>query len=169
MNAIRVVLIGAMVGAVVSAPAWASHGKAGLWEIKIQSDMGQMPGMPDMSKLPPEVQARMKAAGVQMNGGGGMTVQHCMTQAEVNAQNPNMTHNASCKATNVQRNGQSFSADIVCTGHMNGTGHVQFTFDSPEHYYGSESMTGTAEGHPVSHSMKMDARWISADCGSVQH
>ena len=59
MKAVRVLILGAVLG--VSAPiiAWASHGKAGLWEVTVQNDMGGMSGMPDMSKMPPQARARM--------------------------------------------------------------------------------------------------------------
>ena len=45
--------------------ALASHGKIGLWNIAITMG-GNMPNMPDMSKLPPEAVARMKAMGMSM-------------------------------------------------------------------------------------------------------
>jgi len=165
MKTVRILSLGAVLALGVAVPlaAWAGHGKAGLWEIKIQTGMGQMQGMPDMSKMPPEVQARMNA----MMSGNGMTVRHCMTAAEVNADKPNMSHNAECKAINVRMSGQAYSADLVCQGKLNATGHVQFTFASPEHYFGSESMNGTADGHPVNNSTKIDARWVSVDRGKV--
>jgi hypothetical protein len=150
------------VGIALPAVAWASHGKAGLWEITIRSDMGQMQGMPDLSKLPPDARAQILAM-----SRNGITVRHCMTAADVNNDKPAMSHNQDCKATNTKMNGQTFSVDLVCTGRMNGTGHVQFTFDSPVHYAGSEVMNLTANGHITSHTTNIDAHWVSADCGSV--
>src|ERR1041385_263359 len=70
----------------VAVPAIASHGKAGLWDVTITTNMGGA-GMPDMSRLPPEAQAAMRAHGVMMNG-NAMSVQHCMTQAEVDRTGP---------------------------------------------------------------------------------
>jgi hypothetical protein len=164
MKRVRVACVGIVLGMALSAPivAWASHGKAGLWEIRVQTAMGQMAGMPDMSTLPPEVRARIEA--MQRNGN---TVRHCMTAADVANDRSNMSHNQYCKAINSKRIGQTFSVDLVCTGKMNGTGHVQFTFDSPEHYAGTETMNGTANGHPVNSSIKIDAHWVSPNCGSV--
>ena len=168
MKTVRILSLGAVLGLAISVPlaAWAGHGKAGLWEVKIQTAMGQMQGMPDMSQMPPEVRAHMKGMGMQM-GGPGMSVRHCMTAAEVNADKPDMSHNSECKAINVRMSGQTYSADLVCRGKLNATGHLQFTFASPEHYFGSETMTGTADGHPVNNTTKIDARWISADCGKA--
>ena len=167
MKAIRVLALGIAVSVSIPIIAWASHGKVGLWEINVQTNMGAMPGMPDMSKLPPEAQARMKAMGMQMNG-NGLTVRHCMTVADVNNDKPNLSQNQECKTTNVKMIGQKFSADLVCTGRLNGTGHIEVTYDSPEHYTAFETMSGTAGGHPVNNSTKMSGRWISPDCGKVQ-
>ncbi len=151
--------------ALVAAPALAGHGKVGLWNVTITTNMA---GMPDMSKLPPEAQAMMKARGMTMNG-NSMSVQHCMTQEEVNADHPSMRNEKECKVSNMKTSGNSFSADMVCNGQMQGTGHVEFVFDSPEHYTGKTSMNGTAGGHPVNSSTTMEGRWVSADCKGVTH
>lgn len=47
--------------------ALANHGKVGLWSVTIKVG-GNAPAMPDMSKLPAEAVARMKAMGMSMNG-----------------------------------------------------------------------------------------------------
>ena len=167
MKAIHVLVLGVAFCVSVPIIAWASHGKVGLWEINVQTNMGAVPGMPDMSKLPPEAQARMKAMGIQMNG-NGITMRHCMTPAEVNNDKPDLSRNKDCKTTNVRMTGRTFSADLVCTGRINGKGHIEVTYDSPEHYTALETMSGTAGGHPVNNSTKMTGRWLSANCGKVQ-
>ena len=162
----RVLYLGAGAAALLIAvvPAIASHGKAGLWSITVTMNM---PGMPDMSRLPPEAQAAMRARGMSANG-RTMTVQHCMTQTEVEAVKPPPMRNAQdCKTTNVKTAGQSFSADLVCTGQMNATGHFEVTYDSPEHYTGKSSFSGTQDGHPINSTTTMEGRWVSADCKGV--
>jgi hypothetical protein len=164
----RIVCIGAAIvaTALTVGPAIASHGKAGLWDVTVTMNM---PGMPDMSKLPPEAQAAMRAHGVTM-GGRAITVQHCMTQAEVDANKPPpMRNEKDCKMTNMKMGDQSFSADMVCTGEMNATGHFDVAFDSPEHYRGKVSFTGTENGHPMSNTTTMEGRWVSADCKGIAH
>jgi hypothetical protein len=159
----RILFLGAGAAALIIAavPAIASHGKAGLWSVTVTMNM---PGMPDMSKLPPEAQAAMRARGMSMNG-RTMTVQHCMTQEEVNAiKPPPMRNGQDCKMSNVKTVGQSFSADLVCTGEMNATGHFEITYDTPEHYTGKQSFTGTQDGHPINATTTMEGRWVSADC-----
>ena len=169
MNRIRVALIAAAaMFFAASGVAFASHGKAGLWSVQIQ--ISGMSGMPDISRMPPEIQARMKAMGMSANG-NVMTVQHCMTPAEVAQDIPRMDPRAGkmCKFANVQTDSHTMSADMICSGEMQGTGHIAFTFDSDTHYTGVVSMTGTAGGHPVDHEQKIEGHWISADCGGVTH
>lgn len=163
MKAVRLLMLGAV--CLAMAPlAWGAHGKVGLWEITITNNSGQMVGMPDMSKMPPAVRAQMQAHGVKAMGGGTMSVRHCMTADEVNNDRPPMTHRGECKATNIKISGQSFSADVVCSGKMNGKGHIQIAYTSPEHYTGSETMTMTIDGQPVQHDMTMEGKWVSAVC-----
>ena len=107
----------------------------------------------------------MKAHGVSMNAGGGMTSKFCMTPEQVNADKPPMTRaDSPCKTENMKVAGHSFSADIVCTGKVNGRGHTEMTFDSPEHYSGRQTMTMTVNGHTIDHEMTMDARWLTPNC-----
>lgn len=165
MKKVRVACVGIVLGMALSAPivAWASHGKAGLWEINVRTNASPMQSMPNLSKVPPEMRARMQAM-----VSNGNTIRHCMTAADVANDTPKMSQNSDCKATKVKAVGQTFSVDLVCTGRMNGTGHVQTTFDSPEHYTSTMTMNGTAGGHPVNNVTKIDARWVSPKCGKVQ-
>jgi len=171
MRASHLLLAGAALGAAIALPAmaWSSHIKPGLWEIKMQS--GKSVAMPDMSQMPPQIRAQMaaqmRAHGVQMNG-NTITVRHCVTQAEANSDKPHMGQSKDCRVENVHTTGNSYSADMVCTVQMKARGHVQMTFESPVHYFGTSSMNGTAEGHPISNNTKIDARWLASDCGKVK-
>ncbi|MBV9991282.1 MAG: DUF3617 domain-containing protein [Alphaproteobacteria bacterium] len=155
------------VAATILAPgaALAAHGKAGLWEITSTTS-----GM--SAQLPPEVQARMKAHGIQMPASNTFTVQHCMTAEEVAMDKPPpMGRGAqSCKVQNMKIAGQSVSADMVCNGErMQGTGHFAMTYDAPEHYAGKMSFNMNANGHPMAMTSTMEGRWIAASCGAVKH
>jgi hypothetical protein len=149
--------------------ALASHGKIGLWNITITM-VGNMPGMPDMSKLPPEAAAQMKAMGMSM-GSNAIRVQHCMTAQEVASDVPpaNSNRNQSCTTSNIVHTGQTMSADMKCTGDFQGTGHIEITYDSDAHYAGEMKMNGIANGHPMTQDQKMEGSWISASCGGVDH
>lgn len=154
---------------VAAIPASANHGKVGLWKITITMPHGIMGGGMDMSKLPPQVRARMAAAGMS---GNTMSVEHCMTATEVAANMPHVDRphgKSQCKPTNLKVSGNTMSTDMVCTGDFVATGHSQFTYDSDTHYSGEIKMKGTAHGHAIDQDEKIEGRWVSASCGSVTH
>jgi len=153
----------AAVGLFVSG-ALASHGKAGLWSITTKMDMGAaMAQMPDMSQLPPEVRARMQAM-----PNHGTTIQHCMTQDEVDQDKPPMTRKE-CKLVKSSVVGHTFTGDVACSGEFTATGHVQVTYDSNEHYAGSMDMRAIHDGQPMNMHSSFEGKWISASCGNVTH
>src|SRR5579862_6038179 len=154
-----------MAVAVAVPVAFASHGKAGLWEITTHMSM---PGM--SANIPPEALARMKAMGMAMPGGDqSFSSQICMTAAQVAQDQPPPTRSTkNCTVSNLKHDGHTITADMTCSGEMQGTGHYEATYDSDEHYSGSYSFTGTAHGHPGNMSSNFEGRWISADCGSVK-
>ena len=168
----RVLYFGAIAVGVVALPmaAFASHGKAGLWEITTTMNMSGMPNMPDMSKLPPEAQAQMKKMGVQMNG-NSITTQHCMTVAEVAMDKPpTMQRMKDCSMEHMTIGGGAMNADMVCSsGAMTGNGHVSVAYSGDSQYTGSMTFDGTAQGHPVNMKNTFQGHWISADCGGVTH
>ncbi len=144
--------------------ALAAHGKVGLWEITTRMSM---PGM--MAQIPPDQLARMQAMGVHMPDGQAITTQHCMTASEVAADKPPPMRNArDCTMSNMTHDAHGFSADMICTGEMEGHGHVSVSYDSDEHYAGNYSFTGTAQGHPQSMTTSFEGKWISPDCGTVK-
>jgi len=156
--------IGITVAALVVLPALAqtSHGKAGLWEI---TNTMSMPNMPQMS---PAQTAQMQAMGMHMPMGHTTTLQHCVTPAQAAAPIVASSRNKDCAVSNVKMDGHSYSGDVTCTGEFQGQGHFSETFDSDEHYTGTSTMTGSANGHPMNMSNTMEGKWISADCGSAK-
>jgi len=145
--------------AVICAPLTAAgHGRPGLWRIVITMEGGS-----DMSRMPPEAQARMKAMGMGA-GGGAVTVQRCRTPQEAAQDTPPAGADKSCVVSNAKFAGGVMTADLTCTGNFVGTGHVRFVWDSDTHYAGEVSMSGTTRGHQVSHSQKIDGTWLSAQC-----
>ncbi|HEY1708445.1 MAG TPA: DUF3617 domain-containing protein [Rhizomicrobium sp.] len=167
----RMILIGGIATgalALATGVALANHGKAGLWRITISMPEG-MPGMPDISKMPPEAQAQMKKMGMSMNG-TGMTVEHCMTEKEVTQDMPHMNGREECKPTDVKISGHTMTANMVCDSpDMKGTGHAEFTYDTDTHYTGEVTMSGVAHGHQINQHEKFEGHWVSASCGGVTH
>lgn len=148
--------------AVLPVVAFAAHGKAGLWEV---TSTVNMPNMPQMSQAQ---MAQMQAMGMHMPMGHTFTVRHCVTADEVAQDKPPPMRSKECTMTNVRIEGHTFSGDTVCTGEFQGQGHFSVTYDGNEHYTGTSTTTGTAEGHPVNSSTSFEGKWISADCGSVK-
>lgn len=165
-NACRNILLSSLAMLVAPQAALAAgHGKAGLWQYSVTME-GAGSGMPDFSKLPPEVQARMKAMGVGASG-NTITVQHCMTAQQTAPIIPSTSARSShaCTQSNVSYAGNTFTADMTCTGKTTSIGHVHVVWDSNEHYIGEVSMSGTtSNGMQFSHSQKFEAHWISATC-----
>jgi len=162
-----IVLSSLAVLAIAAAPlsAVASHGKAGLWSVT--TEIGGMPQMPQMT---PEQMQQMQSMGVQMpqSGPRGMTTQYCMTEAEVNSDAPPPSMQKRCKISNMRITGGTMNADIVCTGEMQGRGHMSVTYDGTEHYSGRVAFTETVEGETHSMTDTFDGHWVSSDCGSVK-
>jgi hypothetical protein len=149
----------------IGGTALAAHGKPGLWQVSVRIDSTGMP------KLSPAQMAQMRAMGIRMPMGNTITTTHCMTAAEVAMDKiPAMTHEHEkyCSMQNMKSTADSMSADLVCTGKIQGGGHLSIHFDSPEHYAGQVTMNPAASGHPVKSSSSFDARWLSADCKAVQ-
>lgn len=125
--------------------ALADHGKAGLWQVSTKTSI---PGM-----AAPQV----------------FTSQHCMTEAEVKRDAMPPSSNPDCKMTNGKMSGGSFSGDMVCTGRSAGNGHISVTYDSNTHYAGQMTMAMNAGGQTMHMSNTFEGKWISADCGKVNH
>ena len=160
--------VAGLVVAIAAGGALADHGKVGLWSITVTMD-GDLMKMPDLSKLPPDALARMKAMGMSASG-NTVTVQRCMSAEDVAADFPAI-HNgagAGCAANNVRHDSHSMSADLMCnTDALKGSGHAQFVYDSDTHYSGEIVVAGMANGHPVKQDEKIEGRYLTADCGKM--
>jgi Protein of unknown function (DUF3617). len=146
---------------ILTPSALAGHGKVGTWESKMQ--MSGMPAMPNMANMPPQVQAQMKARGIQM-GGNVITTKFCMTAEQVAQDKPVLNHRDNCETKNLKLTGHTFTADMVCHGEVSTTGHIEMTFDSAEHYHGHITSTVAMNGQSQTHDMTIEARWLSPDC-----
>jgi Protein of unknown function (DUF3617) len=154
--------LAAVVLVAASSSALALHGKAGLWSVSVKVDMAGMP------QIPPEQLAKMNAMGIHIPmGGDTITTTHCVTPAEAAMDKiPTMSkeHQKYCAVQNLKSSADGMSADMICTGKVEGNGHMTFHFDSPEHYVGSGSLNAVVNGHPMKSSTSFEARWVSAEC-----
>jgi hypothetical protein len=140
MSLKRIVLLSAAT-MVLLAPgaALASHGKAGLWSSTTTMTMNGMP---------PQTHAAT----------------FCMTAAQVNADRP-VSENPDCTYSNVQVSGHTMSADMVCKGKFNATGHFASTYDSDTHYTAQMSM----QMQGITMNNTIEGRWVKADCAGADH
>ena len=143
--------------------------KPGLWEIKSSNQMEgrQMPAMPTLS---PEQQAQMKAMGVKMpaiNGQGmEVTVRHCVTPEQAKSGVPPQPRDrGQCRQIEASRSGNKVSWRIECTGEHAASGNGSVTFNSPESYTGSSTMTvKESRMGPMTMQQQFSGKWLSASC-----
>jgi hypothetical protein len=150
--------------ALLLAPAEARHGKAGTWEVTAQADGVAVRAMMHLSRLSPAIQERLKARGVRMRPGGRVSAFYCMTPEEVEGDKPIVTHSSACDAVNLKRKGDSFAADVRCSGPLDGHGRVEITFSSRERYNGRQTVTWKFKGIEMTQAMSIDAKWLAPDC-----
>ena len=138
--------IGWIAAAAVLVPvaALAGHGKAGLWSTTSTMTMN-MPGGPN---VPPQTHSAT----------------FCMTQQQVASDVP-PSDNPSCKMQNVHSEGRTVTADMVCHGQMEGTGHFSTTYDSDTHYRATMSMAMNG----MSMNNAIEGKWLKADCAGASH
>ena len=130
---------GAVVLLFVPGAALAAHGKAGLWSSTTTMTM---------TDVPPQTHSAT----------------FCMTAAQVNSDTP-VSQNPDCTYINVKVSGHTMSADMVCKGKFNATGHFSSTYDSDTHYTARMSMV--TEG--VTMNNAVEGRWVKADCTGAEH
>ena len=143
-----------------SAPAFANHGKVGLWNVTSSTDVA----------LPPEVAAQMKQSGVRMPAAQPMTVQMCMSREEVESDAPpHIDAGATgCVTKLVSQTASLMRANVVCSGQLKGNGNIEVSYQGAEHYNGSYSFKGSSYGRSTTMVTHFKGDWVKADCGSVK-
>ena len=152
---------GVMLAALLlSSPAWAGHGKAGLWNVTSTTEIA----------YPPELVAAMKKSGQSLPPPRPTTFPMCMSQAEVDSDQPPHLDRAAtgCVTKIVKRTATEMTASMACKGAMKGAGAIQVTYNGAEHYAGSYSFKGSASGNPVDTMTRFKGDWVKADCGKLQ-
>ncbi|MDR3414879.1 MAG: DUF3617 domain-containing protein [Nevskia sp.] len=145
-----------------------THGKPGLWQITTQMKFTK--GGPQ-AQIPPDKLAMMKQMGIQMpDMSAPISTKTCVTAEQAATDTPPTPgQRGNCQVQNLKRDGHTFSADTVCSGEMQGTGHVTVTYDSDEHYSGKMDFSGTsAHTGDVQTSNEFSGQWLGTDCGSVK-
>lgn len=141
--------------------------KPGLWEVKLKSD-----AMKDIPKISPEQLEQMRSMGIHVPQiqPDGIVTQICLTQEMVEKEQMPMAQNESgCQAKNYQRNANSYSVDIYCSGTgLKGNGVVRGKIVDSENFSSTYEFKGTAHGQPVTQRHDSTGRWLAAKCGNVK-
>jgi hypothetical protein len=148
--------------------------RPGLWTMTMTSDLSGME-IPEMPELSPEVLAQMQAMGIELpnldfSQPRTTTVRTCVTPEDIaNRDRFDMgtEMDEDCRQENLQTSETGMSMDLVCTGTMNGTGHIEYVFESETRYSGTMTFQGTSGGQVANMSNAMEGNWVSADCGDA--
>jgi len=134
--------------------------KPGLWEMTSSMTYQQSPFPPGM---PAAAIAAMSAP---------HTVQVCLTQAMIDKYGAPMSQNRDCQITNIQLRSSSMSADMVCSGKMNGKGTMESSWTDGNHARGKVHFAGTMQSGqnsmPVEWTVESSSVYKGPDCGSVK-
>jgi hypothetical protein len=128
--------------------------KGGLWEATTQMTWQQSP-MPSMAAMP------------------ARTTQVCVTQEMIDRYGGNIPETrGSCTVSNVVTKPGGMTADMVCTGQMNGKATLVTTWSDEEHASSTVHFTGEMtmgpNTRPVEWTSKTSSVFKGADCGSVK-
>jgi len=156
----RIIVLGTAAVLLASVPAFANHGKVGLWNVTSNVEMA----------LPPALAAQMKKSGAMMPAMKPVSVQMCMSKEEVAANAPPHLDQGStgCITKLVSQTASAMRANVVCNGQLKGTGSIAVAYTGAEHYSGSYSFKGTSYGQPASMTTTFKGDWVKADCGKVK-
>ena len=145
--------------------AWAQAvRKPGLWEMTATMTWQKSP-MPAGMTMP----AGMK----NPFSGTTTTTQVCLTQEMINKYGAPISQNQrDCKITNVVLHSMSMTADMVCSGKMNGKGEMSSSWSDGNVANGKAHFAGTMQGGPnttpVEWTVISKSVYKGPDCGSVK-
>lgn len=150
--------------------AQAPNLRPGLWQYTIQREGVGVMLPPEMSRLPPERQARIKAAMARaQTGQHNMTVPGCLTADEIKHMsfNPREDDDKECKSTAKQLSSNTWSMSKHCSREDGGEEDFKGIMHVIDSGHVEQDMTmSMGEGGQRTHQkVHMDGKWVSADCG----
>jgi hypothetical protein len=142
--------------------------RPGLWHMRASSNLlalaeqippQQMQGLSDLAKQYGFTVPKIR------NGAAESDV--CITPEMAAQAIPPSFYNteSGCEARNAVRNGDQFSADIVCDGaEVQGQGRAEATLHSPQSFSGVTTFKGLVRGVPVDDRAETSGQWTSDVC-----
>jgi hypothetical protein len=138
-----------------SAKALAEHGKVGAWhldtETKAADPRGVFPGMPSMQVIAIKDAFRKKTH-----------TDYCMIPQAV-AADVIVILQPDCTAGPTTVFGKTMRASYTCQGKNAGSGEMNVTYDSPEHYTGESEFTPT-HGLGLDAHTTYEGKWTGETC-----
>lgn len=162
-----VMLAGLTVALAAQAPKM--NVKMGLWEMTSTMTMGgDVPGMPDTSKMTPEQQAQVKAAMASMQK--PTTQKSCLTKEKFESGHMmGDDKRQNCTQTVVANTATAYDMKVECN--QNGTvssGTMHFEAPTPGTVKGKMLMQSTGQGKTMTMNVTTTGKWLGADCGDVK-
>ncbi|MGO9317468.1 MAG: DUF3617 domain-containing protein [Terracidiphilus sp.] len=138
--------------------------KPGLWEVTSNMSWQKSP-MPAGVNLPPGMKSPYS--------GMTITTQVCYTQAMIDRYGAPVSQNQrDCKIENVVLHTNSMTADMICSGRMNGKGEMQFSSTDGNTATGKTHFAGTMQmgqnTTPVEWTNTFTSTYKGPDCGSIK-
>ncbi|WP_263366628.1 DUF3617 domain-containing protein [Edaphobacter bradus] len=130
----------------IAATAQAQTRKPGLWEVTTTMTFQQPTGA----------------------GGAPRTTQVCVTQEQLDKYGAITPQSAGCHFTNVVKNLTGTTADMVCSGKMDGKGALESSWADADHTTTKVHFTGTMPLGAVEWTSTSSYVYKSPDCGSVK-
>ena len=136
--------------------AWAQTRKAGLWQVTSTMTWQQAPFPAGMHPM-----------------GGPHTTKVCVTQEQIDKYGTVPPHTqGDCQVTNVVKTDHGMTAEMVCSGHMQGKGTVEASWTDDAHATSKVHFTGEMqmgpESKPFEWTVESTSVYEGPDCGSVK-
>lgn len=161
----------------LSTPGWTQSPpiKPGLWETKVLSQ--EMDGKPapqmgaamaQLDKLPPEqrkmIEQRMAQSGVGMQGGA---IRNCISAEALQKNRWAHQPSQNCQTQVLEHGARQWRTRFSCTTPKS-EGEALTVFDGDTGYSVDVRSTSEHNGQRHEMKMKMQARWVGADCGGLK-
>ena len=149
--------------------------KPGLWETTVQTESGGTPSLPPdvLSQMPPEARAQVEA--MLRSGAAGNLLSPPQTEVERSCLTAAARHpfipvdNAVCTIRVITSTASVLQTEAQCRSEVGVESRVSSRIEalSPDRVTGTNTMR-SGDGQGMTLTTRLEARWISADCGEVR-